>query len=322
MATTNTEQPGPTGEPEDSPERVRSAVRSYYAEAARAVLRGPGAACCDGLSATERRARGPVLAVDDPRFGPGRYDATELAALPAEAVTASLGCGNPLALARLRPGEIVLDLGSGGGIDVLLAAARVGPGGRAYGLDMTPEMVALACRNAAAAGVTTAEFLLGTIEAMPLADGSIDVVTSNCVVNLSPDKDRVFAEIARVLRPGGRLAISDVLADDGLSPADRAARGSHEGCIAGALSFGEYAAGLRGAGFAGIEIVPTHAVADGLYGAIVRAERPRVGSAAIDPARADECAAIALVAARALPPAGEPAPIGDAVAAPGRSCCG
>ena len=166
-------------------------------------------------------------------------------------------------MADLRPGEVVLDLGSGGGIDVLLAARRVGPTGIAYGLDMTDEMLTLARRNATAAGAANARFLKGEIEAIPLPDASVDVVISNCVINLSTDKPRVFAEIARVLRPGGRMSVSDVVADDDLTAADRAARGDYAGCIAGALSFGEYAAGLAEAGLAGIELPPTHAAVPG-----------------------------------------------------------
>ncbi len=303
---------------------VRDEVRDRYARAALAVLDGGG--CC-----------GPAVA--DPVFGPGLYDAVDLAPLPEDAVAASLGCGNPTALADLRPGEIVLDLGSGGGIDVLLAATRVGPTGMAYGVDMTTEMLALARRNAAAAGVENVRFLEGEIEAIPLADASVDVVISNCVVNLSTEKPRVFAEIARVLRPGGRVGISDVVADDTLSAADRAARGDHAGCIAGALSFGEYAAGLAEAGLAAIELVPTHAVGDGMYGAIVRAVRPAGGddagradagatAPAMRTAAAERAAAAGLAAARALPAEGV-VPLGGGVAvgaagscSPGGSCCG
>ncbi|MDG4866195.1 arsenite methyltransferase, partial [Streptomyces sp. T-3] len=209
-----------------------------------------------------------------PEFGSGLYADGERAALPAEAVAASLGCGNPTAVAELRAGERVLDLGSGGGIDVLLSARRVGPSGKAYGLDMTDEMLALARANAARAGATNVEFLKGTIEEVPLPDGSIDVVISNCVINLSTDKAAVFAEAFRVLAPGGRVGVSDVVADDSLTPQQRAERGDHVGCIAGALSFAEYRAGLEAAGFTGIEITPTHPVADGMHSAIVRATRP------------------------------------------------
>jgi SAM-dependent methyltransferase len=287
---------------------VRDEVRDHYARAALAVLDGGG--CC-GSSA-----------VSDPVFGPGLYDDVELAPLPDDAVAASLGCGNPTAMADLEPGETVLDLGSGGGIDVLLAAARVGPSGMAYGIDMTAEMLALARRNAAAAGVENARFLEGEIEAIPLPGASVDVVISNCVVNLSTEKPRVFAEIARVLRPGGRVSISDVVADDALSAADRAARGDHAGCIAGALSFGEYAAGLAAAGLAAIELVPTHAVGDGMYGAIVRAVRPAGGETGDDASAAARAAAHARASARELPREGV-VPLGATAGtcAPG-SCCG
>lgn len=266
---------------------LRSDVRDHYARAARMVLEPPDGCC------------GTV--VGEPVFGAGLYDAGELASLPADAAAASLGCGSPTVAADLQPGETVLDLGSGGGIDVLLAARRVGPDGVAYGLDMTPEMLALARRNAAAAGVENARFLEGEIEAIPLPDATVDVVISNCVVNLSPEKQRVFGEIARVLRPGGRVSISDVVADDALSTADRVERGSHVGCIAGALSFGEYAGGLAGAGFAGIAITATHAVGDGIYGAIVRARRPVEGEAVDPPAVVAAAARCALAAARELP---------------------
>jgi SAM-dependent methyltransferase len=189
-------------------------------------------------------------------------------------VLASLGCGNPTAVADLREGDRVLDLGSGGGIDVLLSAKRVGPSGRAIGLDMTDEMLALAQRNAAQAGTTNVEFLKGHIEAIPLPADSIDVVISNCVINLAADKPAVFREIGRVLRPGGRMGISDIVADDSLTAAQRAERGSYVGCIAGALSFGEYAAGLKAAGLEEISVTPTHAVAEGMHSAIIKATKP------------------------------------------------
>ena len=239
-------------------------VRARYAEAARSVLdREPitnGSSCCapDGSAV----------------FGELLYDAADRASLPDAAVLASLGCGNPTAVADLREGETVLDLGSGGGIDVLLSAQRVGPTGFAYGLDMTDEMLELARRNAIAAGATNVEFRTGRMEAIPLPDASVDVVISNCVVNLSTDKAAVLAEVARVLRPGGRLGISDVVSDDSLSPADRAERGSFSGCIAGALSFSEYRAGLTAVGLESIRITSTHAVADGLHGAIIQATKP------------------------------------------------
>ncbi len=251
-------------------EQITDDVRTRYADAARAVLdRDPAhagqPACCapDG----------------DAVFGEILYDADQRASLPEAAVLASLGCGNPTAVADLRPGETVLDLGSGGGIDVLLSAARVGPSGFAYGLDMTDEMLELARRNAAAAGATNVDFRKGRIESIPLGDASVDVVISNCVVNLSTDKAAVLAEVARVLRPGGRMGISDVVADDVLSPTERAERGSFAGCIAGALSFSEFRAGLAAVGLTNIEITATHAVGDGLHGAIIRATKPADWSA-------------------------------------------
>jgi arsenite methyltransferase len=218
---------------------------------------------------------GPAGAVDPAQgFGSLLYSDAERADLPTEAVLASLGCGNPNAVADLRAGETVLDLGSGGGIDVLLSARRVGSTGKVYGVDMTDEMLNLARSNAAQAGVGNVEFLHGRIEAIPLPDASVDVVISNCVVNLSTDKSAVLAEIARVLRPGGRIGISDVVAEDRLTPQDRIARGSHVGCIAGALSFAEYRDGLAMHGFEGISVTSTHELADGVHGAIVRATKP------------------------------------------------
>ena len=207
-------------------------------------------------------------------FGQGLYGADERAGLPQDAVAASLGCGNPLAMVELHEGETVLDLGSGGGIDVLLSGKRVGGTGIVYGLDMTDEMLALAQENARKAGATNVHFLKGLIEDIPLPAASVDVVISNCVVNLSPEKDRVLAEITRVLRPGGRIGISDVVAEDRLSSADRAERGSHVGCIAGALSVSEYRDGLTAAGLVNVEVELTHPVADGMHGAIVRAHKP------------------------------------------------
>ncbi|MGK3939991.1 arsenite methyltransferase [Streptomyces caeruleatus] len=244
---------------------LRETVRRRYAAAAVKVTEG-SAACC-----------GPEPVEVDDNFGSTLYAADERDALPAEAVAASLGCGNPTAVAELRAGERVLDLGSGGGIDVLLSARRVGPTGKAYGLDMTEEMLALALANAAKAGATNVEFLKGTIEAVPLPASTIDVVISNCVINLSTDKPAVFAETFRVLRPGGRIGVSDVVADDALTPAQRAERGDYVGCIAGALSFAEYRAGLEAAGFTDVEITPTHPVADGMHSAIVRATKAVIG---------------------------------------------
>jgi ubiquinone/menaquinone biosynthesis C-methylase UbiE len=207
-------------------------------------------------------------------FGPSLYEKMEQQELPEAAVLASLGCGNPTAVAELREGETVLDLGSGGGIDVLLSAKRVGPTGKVYGLDMTDEMLALALKNKAEAGVTNVEFLKGFIEAIPLPAETIDVIISNCVINLSVDKPSVFREMFRVLRHGGRLGISDVVADDSLSPEERAERGSFVGCIAGALSFEEYENELVNAGFEDVSITSTHTVVDGMHSAIVKATRP------------------------------------------------
>jgi SAM-dependent methyltransferase len=255
---------------------LRETVRRRYAAAAVQVTEGR-AGCC-----------GPQPVETDENFGSTLYAADERDALPAEAVAASLGCGNPTAVAELRAGERVLDLGSGGGIDVLLSARRVGPTGKAYGLDMTDEMLALALANAEKAGATNVEFLKGTIEAVPLPANTIDVVISNCVINLSTDKPAVFAETFRVLRPGGRLGVSDVVADDALSPAQRAERGDHAGCIAGALSFAEYRAGLEAAGFTDISITPTHPVADGMHSAIVRAIKPAGAEEAAAQAASDE----------------------------------
>ncbi|HEY6359183.1 MAG TPA: methyltransferase domain-containing protein, partial [Vicinamibacterales bacterium] len=205
-------------------------------------------------------------------FGPAGYPDT--GGLPDGAVRVSLGCGNPVAVADLRPGETVLDLGCGGGIDVLLSARRVGPAGKAYGLDMTTAMLDLARTHARQAGVGNAEFLLGQIEAIPLPDGSVDVIISNCVINLSADRPAVFAESFRVLRPGGRLGVTDILAEDHLTTAQRIERGVQAGCIAGAPSFAEYRGGLTAAGFTAITITRTHQVAAGLHSAIIRAARP------------------------------------------------
>jgi arsenite methyltransferase len=216
--------------------------------------------------------------------GTPNYSADELASLPEAAALASLGCGNPIAVADLREGERVLDLGSGGGIDVLLSAKRVGPTGRAFGLDMTDEMLALAQRNAAEAGADNVEFLKGQIEAIPLPANSIDVVISNCVINLAADKSAVFREVARVLRPGGRFGVSDIVADDALSAEQRMEQGSYVGCIAGALSFSEYEAGLRDAGLEDISITPTHQETAGMTSAIIRARKSEaVGTAAVAP---------------------------------------
>jgi len=243
-------------------DELREEVRRRYAESARAVTErsgGCGSGSCCGDEA------------EPSHFGEVLYDADQHGELPETATLASLGCGNPTAVAELRDGEVVLDLGSGGGIDVILSAKRVGPTGTAYGLDMTDEMLALARRNAVAAGVPNAHFLKGVIEEIPLPADSVDVVISNCVINLSVDKPAVLTEIARVLKPGGRLGISDIVAEDRLSSDARAERGSYVGCIAGALSKGEYESGLDAAGFDAISVEFTHEVADGMHGAIVKA---------------------------------------------------
>jgi SAM-dependent methyltransferase len=209
-------------------------------------------------------------------FGSALYAEGETDGLPEDAVLASLGCGNPLAVAELREGERVLDLGSGGGIDVLLSARRVGLTGFAYGVDMTDDMLQLARQNAARAGAENVEFLKGEIEAVPLPDAAVDVVISNCVINLSVDKPAVLAEMFRVLAPGGRIGISDVVAEDDLSPADRAAAGSYVGCIAGALSRREYLDGLAAAGFADASVTFTHQAATGIHSAIIHAVKPAI----------------------------------------------
>ncbi|HKQ00545.1 MAG TPA: arsenite methyltransferase, partial [Actinomycetes bacterium] len=200
--------------------------------------------------------------------------------LPDTALLASLGCGNPTAVAELHEGETVLDLGSGGGIDVLLSTKRVGSMGKAYGLDMTEEMLALARANAAEAGATNVDFLKGQIEAIPLPAETVNVVISNCVVNLSTDKPAVFRETFRVLKPGGRLGITDVVAEDQLSPDDRAERGAWVGCIAGALSRSEYETELAAAGFEEVSVAFTHQVGDGLHSAIIKATKPADADAA------------------------------------------
>ncbi len=246
-------------------DELREEVRRRYAESARRVVDGSdgcgcgsGSCCADGES-------------DAAKFGEALYDAEQRGDLPEAATLASLGCGNPTAVAELREGEVVLDLGSGGGIDVILSAKRVGPTGTAYGVDMTDEMLALAQQNARDAGVGNVHFLKGEIEAVPLPAASVDVIISNCVVNLSTDKPTVLTEMARVLRPGGRIGISDVVAEDRLTVEERAERGSYVGCIAGALSKGEYEAGLEAAGFEQITVEFTHEVAEGMHGAIVKA---------------------------------------------------
>ena len=270
---------------------LREQVRARYAAAATKLTGGDcgcgqradcgcGEGCCGAATAEE------------PGFGGELYAALDRDQLPDTALLASLGCGNPTAVAELREGEAVLDLGSGGGIDVLLSAKRVGPTGKAYGLDMTEEMLALARGNAAAAGAGNVEFLKGHIEAIPLPAQTVDVVISNCVINLSVDKPAVFAETFRVLKPGGRLGITDVVADDDLTPEDRTERGAWVGCIAGALTKTEYETELATAGFIDISVAFTHQVGDGLHSAVIKATRPA------DPTAA---AAVLTAARRELP---------------------
>ncbi len=256
------------------PDTVREQVRSRYAAAARVAGGQDGCGCGQPADCGCGSGCCGATTSEAPGFGARLYTAADRDTLPGAAVLASLGCGNPTAVAELREGETVLDLGSGGGIDVLLSARRVGPTGRAYGLDMTEEMLALARRNAAEAGATNVEWLKGQIEAIPLPAGTVDVVISNCVVNLSVDKAAVFAETYRVLKPGGRIGLTDVVADDALTPEDRAERGAWVGCVAGALSKAEYESGLASAGFTEVSVSFTHQVGDGLHSAVVRARRP------------------------------------------------
>ncbi|GMQ86189.1 MAG: methyltransferase domain-containing protein [Acidimicrobiia bacterium] len=239
---------------------VYEVVRQRYADAARSSCADD---CCD-----------------EPGFGSQLYRAEDVISVPEGAASTSLGCGNPTAVADLKPGETVLDLGSGAGIDVLLSAQRVGATGFAYGIDMTDEMLDLARKHAAEAGVDNVEFRKGFIEDIPLDSETVDVVISNCVINLSPDKGGVFSEMFRVLRPGGRLGIADVVAQNELSAEERVERGSWVGCIAGALSFAEYEDGLAAAGFTAISIKPSHAVAEGMFSAIIQAHKATARSTA------------------------------------------
>jgi len=289
--------------------KIQEAVKQKYAAAARQVTSG-GSACCGG---------GAELSACDP-ITTNLYDETQKAALPAEAVSASLGCGNPTALAQLQPGETVLDLGSGGGIDVLLSARRVGPAGKAYGLDMTDEMLALARENQRKAGVQNVEFLKGAIENIPLPGNSVDVIISNCVINLSGDKDRVLAEAFRVLKPGGRFAVSDVVVRGEIPAPIRKSVELWAGCIAGALEEHEYIEKLARAGFTSIEVEPTR---------IYRAEEAR-GYLAESGLDADAIAPLidgkfmsAFVRASKPAAAARPAPDASASAAKKSSgCCG
>jgi arsenite methyltransferase len=245
------------------PDAIREAVRERYAAAATGV-----SSCCGDGDVSALR--------DDERevFGAELYEAADRDELPDAAKLASLGCGNPTAVAELHEGEIVLDLGSGGGIDVLLSARRVGPTGKAYGLDMTDEMLELARKNQREAGVENVEWLCGHIEQVPLPDASVDVVISNCVINLSADKPAVIREAARVLKPGGRFAVSDVIADPSMDDATRADMQQFTGCIAGALTRDEFERALTGAGLTDVEIVETHRVHEHAGSAIVRARKP------------------------------------------------
>ncbi|QYN34267.1 arsenite methyltransferase [Pseudonocardia sp. DSM 110487] len=247
---------------------IRESVRAHYAAAARSAAgeHEQGGACCPPGGCGSDSV--------DVSFGGQLYDATETAGVPAAAVAASLGCGVPTAVADLRPGEVVLDLGSGAGADVLISAGRVAPGGRAFGLDMTDEMLELARRNAAAAGVDNIEFLKGYLEDVPLPDGSVDVVISNCVINLAADKAAVLREAARVLRPGGRFAVSDVIADPDVDAATRTDPDSWAACVAGAMTRAEFEQALDAAGLTGVEITETHRVHEHAAAAIVRAYKP------------------------------------------------
>ena len=254
------------GEPSGPTDDVQEAVRERYAAAATAVAEKDDASCCGGGALSEEQK-----AV----FGAGLYEGAERDELPEAAALASLGCGNPTAVAALDPGEVVLDLGSGGGIDVLLSAGRVGPTGKAYGLDMTDEMLDLARRNQREAGVENVEFVKGTIEDVPLPDASVDVIISNCVINLSGDKRAVFKEAARVLRPGGRLAVSDVVADPDMDESTKLDMAQWTGCIAGALTDEEFRQELAAAGFEEVVVEETHRVHDHAASAIVKARKPR-----------------------------------------------
>ena len=263
-----------------SKDEIRETVRERYADAARTVGEA-GASCCGtaggaACGCSTASAADPLDALRDVKdqvFGDRFYSEEEQGALPDAAKLASFGCGNPTAVAELNEGETVLDLGSGGGIDVLLSARRVGPLGKAYGVDMTDEMLELARANQHEASVENVEFLKGTIEDVPLPDDSVDVVISNCVINLSGDKPAVFREAARILRPGGRFAVSDIVADDDMDEATRRDMQQWTGCIAGALTTAEFERELRSAGFDEIEIVETHRVHEQAGSAIVRATR-------------------------------------------------
>ena len=268
------------------PDTIRDQVRAKYAAAARAAASGASApaSCCGPAEVALTDAAGAQV------FGDALYGADEAGAAE-HAVGASLGCGVPTAVADLHDGETVLDLGSGAGADVLISARRVGPRGRVIGLDMTDEMLELARANAARAGVTNAEFVKGHIEDIPLADASVDVVISNCVINLSSDKAAVLAEVARVLRPGGRFAVSDVIADPEMDEATRADMAQWTGCIAGALTRAQFTQTLAAAGLVDVEIRETHRVHEHAAAAIIRASKPAAEPGCCSPAALDACCA-------------------------------
>jgi arsenite methyltransferase len=254
-------------------DEIREVVRERYAEAARSVESGEAGCCGSSEASCGCGTEVPDARARDDIFGSTLYSGEDREALPDAAKLASLGCGNPTAVAELHEGEVVLDLGSGGGIDVLLSARRVGPTGKAYGLDMTDEMLELARANQRQAGAENVEFLKGTIEDIPLPDDSVDVIISNCVINLSGDKPAVFAEAARVLRAGGRFAVTDVIADPVMDEATKRDMAAWTGCVAGALTADEFRGGLEAAGFTDAEIVETHRVHEHAGSAIIRAAR-------------------------------------------------
>jgi SAM-dependent methyltransferase len=299
---------------------MRDAVREHYASAALRISATPSSGtCCGGAAAT-----GEHDAKDPPKDPITRdlYADDDVAGLPVDAVRASLGCGNPTALAELRPGETVLDLGSGGGIDVLLSARRVAPGGKAYGLDMTDEMLELARRNQAEAGVANAEFLKGTIEAIPLPDASVDVVISNCVINLSDDKERVLREVFRVLRPGGRFAVTDVVLRRPLPEGVRRSVELWSGCVAGALLESEYRENLAAAGFDRIDVEPVRIytrddVLETLGGSCCGGEAPAGDTGGASCCGSEPPAGATVAATDAVPTAGGAGIAGSAAASLG-----
>jgi arsenite methyltransferase len=266
---------------------IREAVKAHYAAAITEVraASGQGSCCAKAADTHSQQERDCCAKTPDQQerdccaqesFAAGKYDPEYRDGVPSDLVQASFGCGNPVMVAALNLGERVLDLGSGGGLDVLLSARRVGETGKAYGLDMTDEMLRAARQNAERAGATNVEFLKGHIEDIPLPDASIDVVISNCVINLSPNKEAVFNEIHRVLAPGGRLGIADIVCDDGLSPQQRADLGDWAECAAGALSRSEYQQGLAARGFTDVEVVYTDSFPNGANAALIRATKPAV----------------------------------------------